>query len=102
MSEILILPEVLGDIAEAAAWYDKEAYPGLGDRFIDTFYASLNAIPVSGPSIRKIHGDFRKLWLKPFPYAVFFRHYRALWVVTLVIHGSRRPQLTLDLLGERT
>jgi hypothetical protein len=28
----------LQDIAEAAAWYDEQKYPGLGDHFLDAFY----------------------------------------------------------------
>jgi len=37
MRDIQILPAVLRDVAEAAAWYDEDGYPGLGDRFIATF-----------------------------------------------------------------
>jgi hypothetical protein len=37
MSGFRILPEVTEDIAEAANWYDEKGYPGLGERFIDTF-----------------------------------------------------------------
>ncbi len=40
MREIQILPAVLGDIADAAAWYDEDGYSGLGDRFIATFIAT--------------------------------------------------------------
>jgi hypothetical protein len=36
-----ILPEVADDVAEAANWYDREGFPGLGDRFLATFYASI-------------------------------------------------------------
>ena len=38
MREIRVLPTVLQDIAEAAAWYDEGGYLGLGDRFITAFY----------------------------------------------------------------
>jgi len=33
MKDIRILPAVLKDIAEAAAWYDEGGYAGLGDRY---------------------------------------------------------------------
>jgi hypothetical protein len=41
MRAIRILPAVLQDIAEAAAWYDEQKYPGLGDHFLEAYYASL-------------------------------------------------------------
>ncbi len=46
MRNVRILPDVLLDIAEAAAWYDENGYDGLGDRFVDTFYSSLAAFNV--------------------------------------------------------
>ena len=52
MREIRILPAVLQDVAEAAAWYDEQKYPGLGDRFLDTFYASLLHIQQDGEVYR--------------------------------------------------
>ncbi|MFA6270707.1 MAG: hypothetical protein WC657_05905 [Candidatus Paceibacterota bacterium] len=41
MREIQILPAVLQDVEEAASWYDEKNYSGLGDRYLDTFYAAL-------------------------------------------------------------
>ena len=48
MSGFRILPEVAEDIAEAANWYDEKGYPGLGERFIDTFFSYIPHIVESG------------------------------------------------------
>ena len=79
MKEIRILPAVLHDVAEAAAWYDEKGYAGLGERFIATFYASLPKIQRDGEIYRTVHGEFRRVWIRPFPYAVFFRLHRDTW-----------------------
>lgn len=101
MKEIRILPAVLHDIAEAAAWYDEEGYAGLGDQFTGTFYACLQKIQRDGEIYRTVHGEFRRIWIRPFPYAVFFRLHCDTWIVSLVIHAARRPRLVRDLLRER-
>ena len=48
MSGFRFLPEVAEDIAEAANWYDEKGYPGLGERFIDTFFSYIPHIVESG------------------------------------------------------
>ncbi len=98
---IRILPPVLDDLVEACDWYDREAYPGLGERFEQTFYAALDTIQQRGGSFRKAHGSFRKLLLKPFPYLVYFQRHEKTWIITLVIHAARDPQLRDELLTLR-
>jgi hypothetical protein len=39
VTDVRILAEVSADVADAANWYDREGYPGLGDRFEATFYS---------------------------------------------------------------
>ena len=101
MREIRILPAVLQDVAEAAAWHDEQKYPGLGDRFLDTFYASLSHVQQDGEIYRAAYQDFRKILIRPFPYAVYYRLHSNIWVVTLVIHVARKPALALALLRNR-
>jgi hypothetical protein len=101
MKEIRILPAVLQDIAEAAAWYDEDGYSGLGDRFLATFYNFIPLISERGNIYRKAYLDFRKVIIKPFPYAVYFRLHEDIWIITLVIHAARRPSLARRILRER-
>jgi hypothetical protein len=101
MREIRILPAVLQDVAEAAAWYDEQKYPGLGDRFLDTFYASLSHVQQDGEIYRAAYQDFRKILIRPFPYSVYYRLHSNILVVTLVIHAARKPALERALLRDR-
>ena len=101
MSELRILPQVAQDIASAARWYDQNAYDGLGDRFTETFYACLPDLCERGRIYRTVHSDFRRILLPRFPYAVFFRYYSELLIVTLVIHAARDPALIQSLLKTR-
>lgn len=101
MRDIRILPAVLEDIAEAAAWYDEDRSSGLGDRFIATFYSYLRDIQENGGIYRKAYLDFYKVLIRPFPYSVFYRLHEETWIVTLVIHAARRPILARRILRER-
>ncbi len=101
MREIRILPAVLEDVAEAAAWYDEQKYPGLGDRFLDTFYASLSHIQQNGEIYRAAYKNSRKILIRPFPYSVYYRLHSKIWIVTLVIHAARKPSLARSLLRKR-
>ena len=60
MRDIRVLPAVLEDVAEAAAWYDEDGYPGLGDRFIATFYSYLPEIQQNGGIYRQAYLEFHK------------------------------------------
>jgi hypothetical protein len=73
MKEIRILPAVLHDIAEAAAWYDEEGYAGLGDQLTGTFYACLPKIQRDGEIYRTVHGEFRRM-SNSFPWFARARH----------------------------
>ena len=101
MKDIQILPAVLQDIAEAAAWYDEDCYAGLGDRFIATFYNYFPIIRENGSIYRRAYLDFRKVIIQPFPYSLFYRLHTDTWIIALVIHAARRPSLERRILRER-
>ena len=101
MRELRILAEVAGDVSDAAEWYDREGYEGLGDRFTATFYAYVNYIRQSGEIYRPAYSEFRRILLRPFPYTLFFRYHGELLVVSLVVHAGRDPRRIRRLLRER-
>ena len=101
MRDLRILPAVLQDVAEAAAWYDEDGYPGLGDRFIATFYSYLPEIQENGGIHRRVYLEFHKVIIRPFPYSVFYRLHNDVWIVTLVTHAARRPSRARRILRER-
>jgi plasmid stabilization system protein ParE len=98
---VRILPEVAADVAEAAKWYDRNGYVGLGDRFESAFYSSVQRLRETGEAHRTVYADFRRIFLRPFPYALYYRYHGGLLVVALVIHAARDPERVRRLLRGR-
>ena len=101
MTDVRILAEVSDDVADAPNWYDREGYVGLGERFERTFYSYVEHLQESGEIYRTVYSDFRRTFLRPFPYALYYRYHGALLVVSLVIHAARDPRRVRALLRER-
>jgi toxin ParE1/3/4 len=101
MTELRILAEVAADVADAANWYDQEGYVGLGNRFEWTFYSYLEHLQEKGQTYRTVYFGFRRIFLKPFPYALYYRYHADLLVVSLVIHAARDPERVRALLQQR-
>lgn len=100
MRKLRLLPEVLQDTIEAAKWHD-ERKEELGNRFLDSFRASLKLLqkhPLSYPAV--LH-EFRKIQLKSFPYAIYFRMVEEEIVISLVYHLARNPATLKRLLRRR-
>ena len=101
MKDFRILPPVTGEVAEAADWYDGHGFPGLGDRFIRTFYLSVASLQEHGEVHKLVYLNFRRVLLKPFPYLVYYAYRGDLLVISLVIHAARSPQLVRAVLRQR-
>lgn len=101
MRRILILPEVLNDIKDAADWYEGTGDSGLGERFIDTFYESHSNLMSHGEIHRKVYRNFRKVLLRPFSYKLFYRLKGNVCAIALVIHEARDPKNIHRLLDDR-
>ena len=101
MKDLRVLPEVSVDLSEAACWYDQEGYVGLGDRFVATFYSYVSHLRQSGEIYRMVYSEFRRVLLRPFPYALYYRYHAEVLVVSLVIHTARNPKRVRALLSER-
>ena len=100
MSELRILPAVFNDMAEAADWYDDQL-AGLGTRFMDSFYAALPEMTGNPLIYRPVYREFRRILLKPFPYAAYFRLVGDVTVVVLVFHTARSPDNLVSTLKQR-
>ena len=101
MRAVRVLAEVAADVAEAARWYDEEGHLGLGDRFVETFYSCVGYLQEHEEIHRVVYSNFRRVLLRPFPYALYYRYHDELMVVTLVIHGARDPRHIRSLLHRR-
>ena len=96
-----ILPEVLEDIEQGVEWYDHCGGKTLGDRFLASFYSYLPEILRDAPIHRPVYRQFRRILIKPFPYAVYFRIHEGWVVVVLVWHTARNPMDLKERLEER-
>jgi len=101
MIQLRLLPAVLSDIAEAAQWYEERGYPGLGDRFVDTFYFYVRHIEQYGKAYAQVYDEFHRVLLNPFPCAAYFRYHDDSLVVSLVFHTARNPRILRRMLKER-
>jgi len=84
-------PQVLTDLRDAAEWYEKEQQ-GLGSRVQDAFFTAVSAAAQNPEMYLKAHGEFRRILLKRFPYALYFRILEGAIVFVLLFHGARDPQ----------
>ncbi len=101
MRDLRVLPEVAEDLAEAANWYDRYGYVGLGNRFLQTFRASIPHLLENGDIYRAAYSDYRTILLQPFPYFLFYRYEGDRLIVVLVIAAMRRPAGIRRLLRSR-
>jgi plasmid stabilization system protein ParE len=88
--DLIVRPTAAADVEEAFTWYEQQR-PGLGSEFLDAVDAALREIvgyPLRQPVIFR---DLRRLLLKRFPYAVFYRVYPSAIVVVACMHGRRDP-----------
>lgn len=64
---IKLRPELLDDASEAYGWYEERA-TGLGAEFLRTFYAAIARIQRQPTLFREAYSEFRRLYLRRFPY----------------------------------
>jgi plasmid stabilization system protein ParE len=89
-AKLIIAPEVERDLAEASAWYESHR-AGLGDEFLSCVDACVAAI-LRMPEMQAIvHGEYRRILVRRFPYAVFYKHSASTVTVYAVFHASRDP-----------
>ena len=93
-------PELLEDAKLAFQWYE-DASTGLGHEFLRCHFAALAAIRRQPLIYRKVYGNFRRILLGRFPYAIYFRIEREEIVVYLLVHCARNPAFLRRSLRER-
>ncbi len=90
--EVRLRPELLGDVSEAYGWYEDRA-TGLGDKFLRTFYAAIAQIQRDPVLFRKVHSDFRRLFLRRFPYFLYYLIEQETIVFILLFHCAQHPRM---------
>jgi plasmid stabilization system protein ParE len=90
MPSVRFLPEAVEDLLESQRWY-RQRDPALALDFADAFAAAVERIRRDPRSFPLIHGQFRRLVLKRFPYAVYFRG-QGDDILVIALHGRQDPQ----------
>ena len=78
------------DIAEAYAWYQNQRL-GLGEEFLRSVEASLEAIRRLPELRAPVHQNYRRALLRRFPYCIFYEFEEATVTVFYVVHAARDP-----------
>jgi plasmid stabilization system protein ParE len=89
--KLVILPQALGELQQAAAFYIEHANVALGESFAVEFERSISALlehPLIGNAWR---GGTRQFPLCRFPYSIVYQIKPDLLRVVAVAHHSRRP-----------
>jgi plasmid stabilization system protein ParE len=72
-------------------WYEQQR-PGLGTEFAAACHSALAVIRDRPHVFRLVHGDVRRVLLRRFPYAIFYRYREAELLVVAVMHERRDPR----------
>jgi plasmid stabilization system protein ParE len=100
MIRLRVLPEVRDDIAEAANRYRQERLD-LGVEFVEAVYVFLEEIFATPLTRRLVYQDYRRDFMRRFPYAVYYRVGKDEVMVTLVFHTARNPATMRRILRSR-
>lgn len=89
-AELILAPEAEQDIAEAYAWYEGRRI-GLGEEFLSSIDATIEAIRRTPQMYAVIHESYRRALARRFPYAIFYEQVEGTVIVYGVFHTSRDP-----------
>jgi len=83
-------PAAADEFVEAVEWYEQQRL-GLGSEFAGACHSALVLIRDQPNVFRRVHGDIRRVMLRRFPYAIFYRSRDAELLVLAVMHERRDP-----------
>jgi plasmid stabilization system protein ParE len=87
---VRFLPEALEDLIETQRWYASRE-PGLGQAFAEAIAAAVERIAQDPATFPCVHGAVRRLVVRRFPYAVYFREVGD-EILVLAVHGRQDPR----------
>ncbi len=87
---VRLLPEAVEDLLETQRWYGR-LEPALARDFAEAVAAAVERIRRDPRSFPMIHGQTRRLVLRRFPYAVYFREQSA-EILLIALHGRQDPR----------
>ena len=99
MSRPIFTEEAANEAAAAAHWHEAER-KGRGEKFTLALEAALDHIEHQPESFAQLELRFRRIVMRRFPYAVFFRVEGSQIVVHAVFHTSQNPHQLLGRLRD--
>jgi plasmid stabilization system protein ParE len=88
---VLVRPAAAADIEEAFLWYERKR-PGLGEEFLEIVNAAMGDIAAHPARHPVIYRNTRRLLLRRFPYALYYRVHDDDIIVVACMHGRRSPK----------
>jgi len=86
-----VRPAAAADIEETALWYESKR-SGLGSEFLEELQYMKASIAESPRRFPVITRDTRRVMLRRFPYALYFRLYPDRILVVACMHGRMHPK----------
>jgi plasmid stabilization system protein ParE len=84
-------PSAVDEFVAAAEWY-RNQLPSLEAEFLTACRAALSLIQEHPKAFRVVHGEVRRVLLRRFPYALFYRYWEPELLVIAVMHEQRDPR----------
>jgi plasmid stabilization system protein ParE len=98
IGRIIFTSEADDDIAEAYNWYESRE-PGLGEEFLRCLEARILTIQRQPEIYRVAVDEFRRAFMRRFPYEIFYEPTNDAIVIYSVFHYSQDPQKWRKRLG---
>lgn len=87
-ADLILMPEVEGDLDEAYVWYEEQQQ-GRGQDLLSRVNVCIQAI-LQSPEIRAYcYKHYRKALVRKFPYAVYYGYSQGTVTIYGVFHTSR-------------
>ncbi|MFM2429512.1 MAG: hypothetical protein RLZZ511_725 [Cyanobacteriota bacterium] len=86
---------IKSEIDQAYEWYESQR-PELGDEFLECIHQQVNLICQVPEAYRVIYRDVRRVLVKRFPYAIYYRIISSRIIIIAVIH-TRKNQNKIRL-----
>ncbi|MCU0978448.1 MAG: type II toxin-antitoxin system RelE/ParE family toxin [Pirellulaceae bacterium] len=90
-SRLVFAPVVEQDLREAYRWYEGRRV-GLGEEFLSCVDACIQAMCRMPEMHAKVHEEYRRAFVRRFPYAIFYEYVSGTVTVYSVFHTSRSPE----------
>ena len=88
--QLLFRPEAEDELLEAQAWYEARS-PGLGLEFARAVDAAAAAVLRNPLAFPRIEGEFRRVIIRKFPYALIYLPGDEDLLVVACFHHRRKP-----------